>query len=448
MHTKNGLTQPALDQTFGYDNLDRVTSATVSGTSFSYTYDATGNRTSKVIGGAAYLNTVASTSNKLTTVEDVQGSAVLQYDSAGNTTDDGTNTYTYSDRGRIMSALTPSGNASFWYNARNQRVYKTSSLGARYYVYDEKGQLLGEYDGNGSAIYETVYLGATPVGVIKSGGVFNVYSDQINTPRLITAQDNTVVWKWDETEPFGANAPNENPTGAGTFSYGQRFPGQVFDAETGLNQNVNRDYNPRLGRYVQSDPIGLRGGVNPFLYSLGNSVSNFDPLGLLVWQNAPTKWQTDLAAGKSYEVFPGGWSDPIDANVLAIAVGDWGISSACECKSGSTWTFDEYAVRFNAVVHLRSSYSLGEGGEDWVRRAEGDHVSDYETWSKSAEELAGEVEKGLKGTTYASEEECKKATISALNSALIGSFRKVLSLTIETHDKSGKHSYGGRNQRP
>jgi RHS repeat-associated protein len=59
-----------------------------------------------------------------------------------------------------------------------------------------------------------------------------------------------------------------------------RFPGQYFDAETGLNYNYYRSYWPLAGRYVQHDPIGLAGGLNPYLYADGNPLTNIDPLGL------------------------------------------------------------------------------------------------------------------------------------------------------------------------
>ena len=149
-------------------------------------------------------------------------------------------------------------------------------------------------------MYESISLDDTPVGVVKLSGsaasstlaatLYNVYSDQINTPRVITRQsDEAIVWRWDSAEAFGASAPDQNPNALGTFTVNQRFPGQLFDAESGLSQNWNREYNARTGRYIQSDPIGLRGGINTFAYVEGNPISRVDPYGLFDITN-PADW--------------------------------------------------------------------------------------------------------------------------------------------------------------
>jgi RHS repeat-associated protein len=285
-HTNKGTPVAALNQTFGYDNLNRLTSGTIGATGTSYSYDATGNRTSKTIGGTTYANTVDATSNKFTQTQDVGGTTNVQYDAAGHMTSDGTNTYTYNDRGRMSSATTPSDPVSFLYNGLNQRVSKSgaaASGGNVYYLYDEAGQLLGEYDNTGAPTYETIYLGSSPVGVIKQGVPYNVDADQIDTPRVITKQDHAIVWRWDTAEAFGATAPNQDPSGLGVFVFNQRFPGQVADTETGLFQNWNREYNARFGHYAQSDPIGLKGGIDTYAYVEGNPVSLTDPVGLTTY---------------------------------------------------------------------------------------------------------------------------------------------------------------------
>ena len=110
------------------------------------------------------------------------------------------------------------------------------------------------------------------------------YTDQIGTPRAITKSDatNAAVWKWANDDPFGANLPNENPNNtATTFKYNLRFPGQYYDQETGTHYNDSRDFDPSTGRYIQSDQIGLRGGINTYAYVGGSPIQFADPLGFI-----------------------------------------------------------------------------------------------------------------------------------------------------------------------
>jgi RHS repeat-associated protein len=272
--------------TFGYDTLDRLNSATRTGTAIGYTYDANGNRSSQT-GTSTSTYTVSDTSNKLSATSGAL-SRTYTYDAAGNTLTTGATVHTYNNRGRMKTGrLASTGtNTSYDYNALGQRMRKGGGTpGTVYFMYDEAGHLVGEYNSTGALVQETVWLGDIPVATLrpKTGGgvdVFYVHTDQLNTPRKVTRpSDNQLRWKWDPT-PFGEGAPNENPAALGTFKYNLRFPGQYFDVETNLNYNYFRDYDPAIGRYVQSDPIGIAGGIATYGFVGANPLSFLDPFGL------------------------------------------------------------------------------------------------------------------------------------------------------------------------
>jgi RHS repeat-associated protein len=86
------------------------------------------------------------------------------------------------------------------------------------------------------------------------------------------------------------NVPDENPSGLGAFEFPMRFPGQYFDKETNLGYNLMRDYDPALGRYDQSDPIGLRGGLDTYTYVASDPIRFADLNGLI--RNGPTQYNT------------------------------------------------------------------------------------------------------------------------------------------------------------
>ncbi|MCG3201215.1 MAG: Protein RhsD [Gammaproteobacteria bacterium] len=152
-----------------------------------------------------------------------------------------------------------------------------------YFVYDPDGHLIGEYSSSGNPLEETVYLENQPVAILAGGSSFYVYADHLDTPRLIVSEAGTPVWRWD-SDPFGKALPNESPSGAGTFTYNLRFPGQYYDKETGLHYNYFRDYNPSTGRYIQSDPIGLAGGYNTYIYAESRPIGIADPTGENPWK--------------------------------------------------------------------------------------------------------------------------------------------------------------------
>ncbi len=271
----------ALTWTYGYDVLDRLTSATTSAINDGWTYDANGNQLTQT-GSTPNTFSVSSTSNELTAITGTLTRS-YSYDAAGQTSGYGTLSFTYNDRGRV--AATSASSTDYLYNAVGQMIEKSGTGGTTVFMQDESGHLLGEYNSSGSLIEETIWLGDIPVATLQpngSGGVniFYVHTDHLNAPRKVAQPTTgTLAWRWD-TDPFGTAAPNQNPAGLGTFAYNLRFPGQYYDSETGLLQNWNRDYDPIVGRYVESDPMGLRGGLNTYVYAEDDPVIVTDRLGL------------------------------------------------------------------------------------------------------------------------------------------------------------------------
>ncbi len=217
-----------------------------------------------------YTNRLSSTSGPV--------AKSYSYDAAGNVISDGVHSYGYDDRGRLVSV--DAGLASYEHNGQGQRVKKTVSGTSRLYVYDESGRVIGEYDASGTVIAEHGWFDGAPVVVFDATSAYYVHTDHLGTPRAIT-DGGTVLWRW-ESRPFGEDLADEDVDGDGVlFEYGLRFPGQVYDAETGLHYNYYRTYDPSTGRYLESDPIGLNGGLNTYAY-VGNMPTTYsDRFGLL-----------------------------------------------------------------------------------------------------------------------------------------------------------------------
>ena len=113
--------------------------------------------------------------------------------------------------------------------------------------------------------------------------LYYIEADALGTPRVvIDPTRNVAVWRWNlADEAFGDSAPNQDVDGDGTaFVFDMRFPGQRYDSATGLNYNYFRDYDPGTGRYAQSDPIGLGGGMTTYSYAEGSPLVYSDPEGL------------------------------------------------------------------------------------------------------------------------------------------------------------------------
>ncbi len=267
---KNSNVTQAGATTYGYDALNRV-NAENAGAATSYTYDATDNRLTKVQGSTT-TTTVPSTSNKISAV----GGTSYTYDSAGNITAIGTNGYVWSNAGLMKEyKISGTSTATYTYNAYNQRTNKVTGGTTTHYVYGAGGLLYGEYTTAGALVREYIYLNGTPLAQVTAGSpetVAYLHTDHLGTPRFATNAAGTQVWSWNN-DAFGTSTPTA------TVTVNLRMPGQYYDSESGLFYNWNRYYNPAIGRYISSDPIGLVGGLNTFGYVEQNPVMRIDPTG-------------------------------------------------------------------------------------------------------------------------------------------------------------------------
>ena len=117
-----------------------------------------------------------------------------------------------------------------------------------------------------------------------------IHTDHLGAPHVVTDGDGEIVWTA-EYQPFGKATVNEDPDGdLESYELNIRLPGQYYNEESGLHYNYFRDYDPGTGRYIESDPIGLDGGLNTFSYALNRPGRFVDPLGLVVsgvWLKEP-----------------------------------------------------------------------------------------------------------------------------------------------------------------
>ena len=236
---------PTKNKSFTYDALDRLSTGTASGIwgSLGWTYDGVGNRQTE--NGNTY--TYAPNTNKLTSANGMS----FGYDNNGNTTTQSARIYTYNQNQRLIQVADGAMTANYTYNGNGQRVKKNVSGTVTIFHYSLNGQIVAESNSAGTITAEYVYLNGQPLAKMEGANTYYYHNDHLGTPQKMTDASGSVVWAADY-KPFG-----EATITISTITNNRRFPGQYFDQETGLNYNYFRDYNPVIGRYIETDPLSL-----------------------------------------------------------------------------------------------------------------------------------------------------------------------------------------------
>ena len=320
------------DYTYQYDSLYRLTRADQPSPlpQEAYTYDKLGNRlTDSTTDSLFTANTWSyNGNNQLTRHYSKQGQPVtdsyddngslIQKQSASPVLKDNQKLI-YDAQNRLVEVKDNANNtvATYQYDPYGRRIRKTlyrdsqnqplAQSRTTYFIYGDEG-LIGEADGQGAI---TTSYGWQPDGIWGTNPVFvkataqnqtqsQIYyyqNDHLGAPQKVIDSSGGVVWEAKATA-FGETQVAETST----IQNNLRFPGQYRDEETGTHYNYFRDYEPQIGRYPTSDPIGLAGGNNTYAYVGGKPLSRIDPYGLFCLTDA----QINALAGAVGGAFGGG----------------------------------------------------------------------------------------------------------------------------------------------
>ena len=262
---------------FKYDSAQRLIEEQRNGTTlYTYDYNTLSNRLSTSNNGDTITYRYISGTDRLSALLNNDGSVLshYDYDNDGNVTRADNQQFIYDAAGR-MTRVEQNGQtiARYSYDSRGRRIEKHTDSGSIFFIYDHRDRLLEEQDTQGNTLRQYIYSDSNELLALYLGttqSLYFVHSDHQGTPRLITDEQQQVVWSA-EKNAFGITTIT-----TAKIDFPIRVSNQYYDHETGLHYNQQRYYDPKIGRYLRNDPIGLEGGHNPYNYAFSNPLKYVD----------------------------------------------------------------------------------------------------------------------------------------------------------------------------
>ena len=275
MTTQQGTHSYAYDKTYRVKGVDYPSGYPFA--DIAYDYDLVGNRT-QVSGGVIELYS----SNRLNQYTQVN-STPYSYDGNGNLTSDGTNAYSFDYENRMISASKTGTTAAYTYDPTGRRIRKDVNGQITGYIYDGD-QVIAEYGGTGALTKKFIYgPGIDEPVCLKAGqATYYYHTDGLGSVTELTDSSSSVIEKY-TYDIFGnviikdaqGNVLSQSAVGNPYF-----FTARALDPETGLYYYRARYYNPKIGRFLQTDPVGYSAGINLYAYCSNNPINRTDPSGL------------------------------------------------------------------------------------------------------------------------------------------------------------------------